>query len=83
MYLGECGIIASERSERHTIRGIQIGAGAVYMDGGGCGTIGVREKRARHYQGCTDSSWCGKYIYIYLLRTTPRYSVEINVFEQR
>ena len=28
--------------------------------------IGERAKRARHYQGCTNSSWCGIYIYIYL-----------------
>ena len=26
--------------------------------------IGERAKRARHYQGCTNSSWCGIYIYI-------------------
>ena len=25
-----------------------------------------RAKRARHYQGCTNSSWCGVYIYIYI-----------------
>ena len=25
-----------------------------------------RAKRARHYQGCTNSSWCGTYIYIYI-----------------
>ena len=24
---------------------------------------GERAKRARHYQGCTNSSWCGIYIY--------------------
>ena len=23
-------------------------------------------ERARHYQGCTNSSWCGTYIYIYI-----------------
>ena len=28
--------------------------------------IGERAKRARHYQGCTNSSWCGTYIYIYM-----------------
>ena len=28
--------------------------------------IGERAKRARHYQGCTNSSWCGIYIYIYI-----------------
>ena len=28
--------------------------------------IGERAKRARHYQGCTNSSWCGTYIYIYV-----------------
>ena len=28
--------------------------------------IGKREKRARHYQGCTNSSWCGTYIYIFI-----------------
>ena len=27
--------------------------------------IGERAKRARHYQGCTNSSWCGIYIYMY------------------
>ena len=30
--------------------------------------IGERAKRARHYQGCTNSSWCGIYIYIYVWR---------------
>ena len=24
--------------------------------------IGERAKQARHYQGCTNSSWCGIYI---------------------
>ena len=42
--------VIGERSERDTIRGVQIRAGAVY-------------------------------IYIYLLRTPPRCSLEINVFE--
>ena len=28
--------------------------------------IGERAKRARHYQWCTNSSWCGIYIYIYM-----------------
>ena len=28
--------------------------------------IGERAKRATHYQGCTNSSWCGTYIYIYI-----------------
>ena len=28
--------------------------------------IGERAKRARHYQGCTNSSLCGIYIYIYI-----------------
>ena len=27
--------------------------------------IGERAKRARHYQGCTNSSLCGIYIYMY------------------
>ena len=26
--------------------------------------IGERAKRVKHYQGCTNSSWCGTYIYI-------------------
>ena len=26
--------------------------------------FGERAKRARHYQECTNSSWCGMYIYI-------------------
>ena len=33
-----------------------------------CNTIAIideRAKRARHYQGCTNSSWCGIYIYMY------------------
>ena len=46
-------LLASERSERDTIRGVQIRAGAV-----------------RIYIS----------VYIYLLRTPPRCSVEINVF---
>ena len=25
--------------------------------------VGERAKRARHYQGCTNSSWCGIYMY--------------------
>ena len=28
--------------------------------------IGERAKRARHYQGGTNLSWCGTYIYMYL-----------------
>ena len=28
--------------------------------------IGERAKRARHYQGCTNSSWWGIYMYIYI-----------------
>ena len=28
--------------------------------------VGERAKRARHYQGCTNSSWCGTYIYTYI-----------------
>ena len=32
------------------------------------GIIGERAKRARLYQGCTNSSWCGIYIYIYVWR---------------
>ena len=31
-----------------------------------CRLVGERAKRARHYQGCTNSSWCGTYIYIYI-----------------
>ena len=31
-----------------------------------CSIVGERAKRARHYQGCTNSSWCGIYIYIYI-----------------
>ena len=30
-----------------------------------CVFIGERAKRARHYQGCTNSSLCGIYIYMY------------------
>ena len=30
--------------------------------------IGERAKRARHYQVCTNSSWCGIYVYIYVWR---------------
>ena len=30
--------------------------------------IGERAKRARHYQGCTNSSLCGIHIYIYIAR---------------
>ena len=29
--------------------------------------IGERAKGARHYQGCTNSSWCGIYIYILVM----------------
>ena len=28
--------------------------------------IGERAKRARHYQGCTNLSWCSTYIYVYV-----------------
>ena len=41
----------------------------IYMYGGTCAIIGERAKRARHYQGCTNSSWCGIYIYIYIFIT--------------
>ena len=27
--------------------------------------VGERVKQARHYQGCTNSSWCGVCVYIY------------------
>ena len=27
--------------------------------------VGERAKRARHYQGCINSSWCGIYVYMY------------------
>ena len=40
--------------------------------------IGERAKRARHYQGCTNSSWCGTYIYIYIINIPP-FRVEINI----
>ena len=33
-----------------------------------CVVIGERAKRARHYEGCTNSSWCGIYIYMYVWR---------------
>ena len=52
----ECGwLLSGERNECDTIRGVQIRAGV----------IGERAKRARHYQGCTNSSWCGIYIYVW------------------
>ena len=35
------------------------------MYGGTYAIIGERAKRARHYQGCTNSSWCGIYIYVW------------------
>ena len=35
--------------------------------------FGERAKRARHYQGCTNSSWCGTYIYIYINILLHRY----------
>ena len=28
--------------------------------------VGERAKRARHYQGCTNSSWCGICVYVYI-----------------
>ena len=53
--------LASKRSERDTLRcnAIEI---SLYL------FIGERAKRATHYQGCTNSSWCGMYIYIYIAR---------------
>ena len=40
---------------------------AAYVSTTGCTeVIGERAKRARHYQGCTNSSLCGIYIYIYM-----------------
>ena len=35
--------------------------------------IGERAKRSRHYQGCTNSSWCGISVYIYMYGTQLRY----------
>ena len=35
----------------------------VVTNGNGTGT-NWRTKRARHYQACTNSSWCGIYIFI-------------------
>ena len=32
--------------------------------------IGKRAKRTRHYQGCTNSSWCGICVYIYMYEST-------------
>ena len=34
---------------------------------------GERAKRARHYEGCTNSSWCG--IYIYLEHGVTKYAI--------
>ena len=37
--------------------------------------IGERAKRARHYQGCTNSSLCGTYIYIYIYMYGGTYAI--------
>ena len=42
--------------------------------------IGERTKRARHYQGCTNSSWCGTYIYIYAWRYVCHISSACHVY---
>ena len=42
--------------------------------------IGERAKRARHYQGCTNSSWCGTYIYIYVWRYVCHISSACHVY---
>ena len=39
--------------------------------------VGERAKRASHYQGCTNSCWCGIYIY-YKYSTLPR-GISINI----
>ena len=31
--------------------------------------VGKRAKRVRHYQGCTNFSWCGICLHIYIFRT--------------
>ena len=38
----------------------------VLLQAGGGSFIGERAKRERHYQGCTNSSWCGICVYIYM-----------------
>ena len=50
----------------------------IYMYGGTYVIIGERAKRARHYQGCTNSSWCGIYIYIYIYIYVWRYVCHIS-----
>ena len=42
--------------------------------------IGERAKRARHYQGCTNSSWCGTYIYIYVWRYVCHISSACHIY---
>ena len=42
--------------------------------------IGERAKQARHYQGCTNSSWCGTYKYIYVWRYVCHISSACHVY---
>ena len=42
--------------------------------------IGERAKRARHYQGSTNSSWCGIYIYMYVWRYVCHNSSACHVY---
>ena len=45
--------------------------------------IGEQAKRARHYQGCTNSSWCSTYtvyIYIYIWRYVCHISSACHVY---
>ena len=37
--------------------------------------IGERAKRARYYQGCTNSSLCGIYVYIYIYMYGGTYAI--------
>ena len=44
------------------------------------GVVGERAKRARHYQGCTNSSWCSKCIYTYVWRYVWHNSTACHVY---
>ena len=39
--------------------------------------IGERAKRARHYQGCTNLSWCGIYVWRYICHNSSACHVHV------
>ena len=70
---GQAELLASERSERDTLRSVQLRIADIYI-------IGERAKRARHSQVCSIEN--RGYIYKYYVIVIP-WLPELFVYEQR